>query len=334
MRDKKFVHLFVLTLFGIIAIVIITNYIVDPLFTFKHIKEVNINYKDVNERLQKTNYLKYVDNNFDALLLGNSRVSYINTNDFNIGYKIFNYSINALSPLEYETIIDHFIFLTGKNPKIILIGIDLFSLTMKTYSEEFEQIFKNQNDPLYRYKNLVSFDTFLLSVKNIFSTIQLHYGVYDRKQRFYNRSLEKGSTIKNAISNKEYIELGNWGFSFSHDLIMNTLQALKTKYKHSQFIIFTPPIHSFLLKNWSQNDLFLQTHYKALENLVDIFGEVHHFLYFDPIFADNTNFYDVFHFYPYIGSLIANHISNEIKTENVGILLNKNNIHPYLNKLP
>lgn len=334
MQSRKFVYLIISTLSTIMVIVMVTNFIVDPLYMFKQTREISINHKDFNERLQKTNYLKYIDNNFDALLIGNSRVTYINANNFNIGYKIFNYSVNALSPLEYETVIDNFILLTGKNPKVILIGVDLFSTVMATKIEEFDKVLQDQSDPLYRYKNLISFDTFLLSFKNILSTIQLSNGVPDKKQRFYNRYLEKGLNAKNIISNKEYIELGNYGFNFPHDLIMNTLQKIKIKYSKSQFIIFTPPIHSFLLRNWAQNEIFLQSYYHALEDLVDIFGEVHHFLYFDPVFADDTNFYDVFHFYPYVGSLIANHINNEIKTENIGILLNKSNIQFYLNKLP
>ncbi|KIM07796.1 MAG: hypothetical protein KU29_06055 [Sulfurovum sp. FS06-10] len=80
--------------------------------------------------------------------------------------------------------------------------------------------------------------------------------------------------------------------------------------------------------------MFLQSYYHALEDLVNIFGKVHHFLYLDPIFEDDANFYDVFHFYPYVGSLIVNHINNKVKTENIGILLDKSNIQFYLNKLP
>lgn len=335
MKARKFVYLIILTLSTLLVIVMATNFIVDPLYTFKQTRKININHKDFNERLQKTNYLKYIDNNFDALLIGNSRATYINTNNFNIGHKIFNYSINALSPLEYETVIDNFILLTGHNPKVIMIGVDLFTLVMETHIEEFDKILKNQTDPLYRYKSLISFDTFLLSLKNILSTIQLSIGMSDRKQRFYNRYLEKGSSIKNVVSNTEYIELaGLHEFKFPHELILSTLEKIKLKYNQSQFIIITLPIHSFLLKNWVQNEDFLKSYHYALEELVDTFGEVHHFLYFDPVFADDTNFYDVFHFYPYIGNLIVDHINNEIKTQNIGILLNKSNIQSYLNKLP
>ncbi|KIM07797.1 MAG: hypothetical protein KU29_06060 [Sulfurovum sp. FS06-10] len=244
MSSRKFVHLIISTLAAILVIVMVTNFIVDPLYTFKQTKEISINHKDFNERLQKTNYLKYIDNHFDALLIGNSRVTYINANNFNIGYKIFNYSVNALSPLEYETVIDTFILLTGHTPKIIIIGVDLFTIDLETHAKEFEKILKNQTDPLYRYKNLISFDTFLHSFKNILSTIQLSNGVPDRKQRFYNRYLEKGLNAKNVISNKEYIELGNYGFNFPHDLIMNTLQKIKTQQK-SIYNIYTS--YSFIL---------------------------------------------------------------------------------------
>ncbi len=331
MNYKKFVKSFVIIFITIVLFVGIVNFIVDPLWMFKSTQGFDIKQKDFNERVQKTNYLAFKDNNFDAVLLGNSRVTYINQNDFNIGVKVFNYAVNAMPSSEYDSAIENFVKLTNKEPKIILLGIELFNIGLD-HSNVFEEAFDNtRNGWGYKFNNLFSYDTLLFSFQNLYTT----YKGFDRKQRFYNKFLEKGSKEQNIFSNKEYIKgMMPSGFNKRYDRkVLAHFKGLKNKYKNSRFIVFTMPVHSDLFKIWSNDKKFVNYYSLWLKDLVSLFGNVNHFFYDSKVSDSYYNFFDAFHFYPFVGKKIAQKISNhEIMNDNddFGILLTKENIDEYL----
>lgn len=239
------------------------NFIVDPLWMFKSTQDFDIKQKDFNERVQKTNYLAFKDNDFNAVLLGNSRVTYINQNDFDLHCKVYNYSVNAMPPSEYDDAIENFVKLTNKEPKIILLGIELFNIGLDN-SDIFKEAYENtRNGWGYKFSNLFSYDTLLFSSQNLYTTFK----GFDRKQRFYNKFLEKVSKEQNI-------------------------------YKNSRFVVFTMPIHSDLFKIWSNDKKFVNYYSLWLKDLVSLFGNVNHFFYDSSVSDSYYNFLDAFHFYP------------------------------------
>jgi hypothetical protein len=73
-----------------------------------------------------------------------------------------------------------------------------------------------------------------------------------------------------------------------------------------------------------------------LRELVDIFGEVHNFMTINTRTKNLQNYPDDDHFYPHIGKLVANKISN-FKNSNIpkdfGVLVTKENIDTHLQNL-
>jgi hypothetical protein len=308
------------------------NFIVDPLYTFKVSNGIDIKQKDFNERAQKTNYLKFINNNFDSLLLGNSRATYINAN--NLPGKVFNFSVNAMYVSEYDDVIQNFIKITGKTPKEIYIGVDPFSFSVGD-SSEIKNAYENTKNIFYPYKNLISLDLFQISLKNIALTYKYNQRVFDRKQRFYDKNMIKGISIENKISNKPYI-LASKGYKFNvqKNKDLKAFKSLKKKYKGSKFVIFTMPVHNVIYK-----DLEIQKGYALwLKGLVEVFGKVNHFMYDNMISKSHYTFFDAFHFYPYVGKkIVKNIIRLDTSIDNLdnefGIILTQNNIDKYLQKL-
>ena len=79
------------------------NFIVDPLWLFNHSNKFNQKQGSYDERQLKSNYLYYnLKDNFDGILLGSSRATYVDQNDFE-NMKIFNYSVGAKIGLNRTT---------------------------------------------------------------------------------------------------------------------------------------------------------------------------------------------------------------------------------------
>lgn len=85
-KEQKIARIWILqTLLTVIIIlisVILLNYLNDPLWVFNHKNHYNKTRLGFNERQQKTNLLYFDQKDYDSILLGNSKVTYINQNKF------------------------------------------------------------------------------------------------------------------------------------------------------------------------------------------------------------------------------------------------------------
>lgn len=330
MKYKLFVIKFFKYFLILTISIVLINFIVDPLFIFKVSQQFDIKNKDFNERVQKTNYLAYIDNDFDSILLGNSRATYINTKriDKKIGGKVFNYAVNAMSSSEYDKVIQNFIKLTHKVPKVIFIGLDPFHIGNNN-SENIQNALKNISDKYYPFKQLLSLDLLKFSIRGLNTTYEYYNNIFDRKERFYDRKLTKGLQTINTISNKNnIIAFKNSNIRIDPKANLDILTALVQKYNQSKFIIFTMPIQDVVLDKYFKHKSYILW----LKNLVNIFGTVNHFMYHNNISKSYYAFFDGFHFYPYVGNKIVENIASlptDINSVHFGIELNKQNINRY-----
>jgi len=77
------------TLSIILLLVIAVNYLNDPLWVSDRVNFLNKEQQGFNERQQKTNKLFFTEKKYDSVMLGNSKVTYINQNHFK-NAKLFN----------------------------------------------------------------------------------------------------------------------------------------------------------------------------------------------------------------------------------------------------
>jgi len=331
MKAKKWIKIFILLSISIGIFIGTINYIVDPLWTFSHTNKFNLKQEGFDERQQKTNYIFNRGlNNCEGILLGSSRATFINQNDFQ-NMNIYNYSSAALMPMEYKGYIDFAKKIKGKEFKYIIIGSDFFgtnALKKNILNSEF--YINNSENPFYKYKMLFSIHTLKKSLHSIKYSIFGSPQYYDRNNVKNQIKISEAERIIKFNRNikKHTSDLSNDNYKYNDDYI-NILKEIKNDNPNTKFIIFTSAITADLLVSIVKNDEREGEYERWLKELVDIFGEVNHFMTVNSVTKNLQNYPDDDHAYPNIVKLIANKLSNtqnsEIPTD-FGILLTKENI--------
>jgi len=317
------------------------NYWMDPLWTFSHSHIYNQNQKGFNERQLKTNKIYFSGlREYDAILLGSSRSTYINQNDFN-NMKVFNLACADMLPYEYNKWIKVSKKVKGREFKYIIIGLDFWGSNQTLKKDKKAQnktpvYFFNQSERLmYRWTSLISFDTYTKSKENLenyFAPSTIDYTRKNIKSTIIIKKRRKEQIVrkqyklyKNKIYGKHYTYQKNW---------IKLMMKLKQENPKTKFITFTTPISAelfeLLIKEGNYND------YKIwLKNIITVFGSTYNFMGINPITSNTNNYPDLHHFYPNVGTLIATKLSDIDNNESSvhEYLLNSKNIKFYLKKL-
>ncbi|WP_457747981.1 hypothetical protein [Sulfurimonas sp.] len=324
-----------LSIFGI-SIVGGINYIMDPLWTFSHKYNFNNIQKGFDERQQKTNYVNFKSmNQYKGILLGSSRTTHINQNDFG-NMKIFNYASSSMRPYEYKGYIDFFKKKKQGELNYVIIGADFYGICnpidVKFKKPEF-YIDKAQSF-MYRYKMLFSIGAIKNSLRNykIFYTGAHQY--YDRDNIKYAEKVSEKERFERYTKNlKRHTEsFMSPKYEYNSNLI-SIYTSLKKNNPNTKIILFTSPITADLLVSIIKNGDKLEEYKQWLKNMVDIFGEVYQFMDINSITTNLDNYPDDDHFYDNVAQMVANKIAG-IENKNIpndfGILLNSSNIDKYL----
>jgi hypothetical protein len=293
------------------------NYLVDPFWCFSHGYRLSSFQKPFNERQQKTNYLKFSNHiRYDALIIGNSRTSMINQNDFN-GMRAYNYSMGGMTPYEYADYIDYFKRTVG-TPAVIFLSLDFSgsSAGARYYVERPSFYIGTANNPLYRFKILFTNDTFHDSMENL------------RLQQFIDHKKHGDGIINYDHANVASILPPN-DLAANQSNILKALGLLAESYRNgykyrgdykdllrqllvenpdSRFIVFTTPVTEAYFCTLVQEGL-LPAYERWLREMVEVFGQVWHFEYPHSIARNQDNFCDTNHFYPDVGTMIAHRIT-------------------------
>lgn len=339
MSNKKFIKVF----FGFSILIILSilsiNYIVDPLWLFDHSNRLNQKQGSYDERQLKSNYIYYkLKGNFDGILLGSSRATYVNQNDFE-NMNIFNYSAGAMQPYEYKYYIDFAKKVKGEDLKYIIIASDFFGT--KTIDKKLQinpNNYINNTINLNRYSFLLSIDTFKKSISNIRYSIKDRDLYYDREAVKYHQKMpvDENFLKKYIISCEANTKnLSSPDYKYDNEYI-NILKTIKNENPNSRFIIYTSAVTSDLLVSTIKNGKRWEEYKRWLNELVEVFGEVNHFMTINTVTKNLENYYDDNHLYPSSLKLLANKLSNKQNRdipEDFGVLLTKENIDEHLENL-
>ena len=341
MRAKQWIKIFFLLSFFALAMMGTINYVVDPLWTFGHSNQFNQFQQGFNERQQKSNYVYFQKlKQFNGILLGSSRTTFINQYDFE-GMKIYNYASNSMYPFEYKGYID-FAKENGLKPlKYIIIGLDFYGSGIadrEALNIHYPSYYFNKTTSLfYRYKMMFLKDTLQKSLINInYSRSKYKKHTFSRNNIKYNSKVSEEERKKafkeglkrhlDAMSTKNYHYDNNYS---------NRLREIKAENPKSQFIIFTSPITATLLTSLLDSPEKLKAYERWLKETIEVFGEVQHFMTINTITSNPNNYCDDDHFYPYIGTLIAHKLSGKEDKKipkDFGMVLTKDNINGFLEK--
>ncbi|SHG44902.1 hypothetical protein SAMN02745221_00250 [Thermosyntropha lipolytica DSM 11003] len=314
------------------------NWYIDPHWCFGPSHRYNQVQMPFDERAQKTNYVKFHPFAYDALLLGSSRVTYINPYDFS-GLKVYNYGVNNMLPEEYYDYIEYAKKKRGKEFDYIIIGLDFWTTNqnkeLPSPIKEPAFYIKQAESFGYRYKMLFSYDTYKLSRKNYLAAAR-SYPVdyfYDRRLVKHLRRLseeERKAKIENAVA----VYRDRLYRDYTYVSYAETFRQLKRANPHTRFIVFTTPESLPLLELIEEQNLTPYYQQWLREN-VEVFGEVYHFSYPNSVTTSLANYYDASHFYPHVGAWIAERLLGREKRglpDDFGVKLTRDNIDQVLKK--
>ncbi len=343
MSYKLWSRFFILIVFLAVSLFGLFNYAIDPLWTFCHSNKFNNAQPGFNERQQKTNRAYFCGlKQYDTLILGSSRVTYINQHDFK-PLKAFNYASVSMYPIEYKGWIDNAKKIKGKDFKTIIIGVDFWGSSNGAFAKKQikttpkpSTYLKTASSFAYRYKMLFSMDTFKRSTESIKHSKALGTTDYTRdniKQTIRISKARKQQAVNTQISLYNNYFYGK-GYHYNTKL-KKFFAKLKKDNPNTKFIIFTTPISEQLFKILVKNGN-IKDYKRWLKTLVESFGEVYNFMDINTITKNPNNYADLHHIYPQVGKFIANKIvgtKNSNLPKDFGIIINKNNLNEYFKLL-
>lgn len=293
-----------------LTLVALFNYVIDPLWCFKHRNHWNRQQVGFNERLQKTNLVTFRDFNYRSLLIGSSRVAVLNQNDFK-NIDAFNYAAATMVPDEYDGYINYARKKNGRSFSTILIGVDFFG-TNANYRKSFEipeQYISASNSFLYRYKMLLTYDTLRYAEDNLNAGGSKVRGTYDRNNIRTPKTHSRGA--RDSLARNQFIWYSTLGYGMSYrydETLKDKLRKLKTDNSGSHFIVFTTPISQPLFCLMVKSNR-LPDYERWLRDLVDVFGSFYNFMDLNTVTRDYLRtFSDCDHMNPAAGALLAHRL--------------------------
>ncbi|RFU68317.1 hypothetical protein D0469_12450 [Peribacillus saganii] len=310
---------FVITVMSIVLACVLSSasfiYFIDPMWTFGHANAYNDVQTVVDERQQKTNTIHFQPFEYDTLLIGSSRSTYINQHDFS-GMNVYNFSASNLSVREYNPFIEYAKKRRGKEFDRVILGIDFFktSRDQSTTTLSLDRYITKSNERFYRYKNLLSWDLLEYSYQNYKMSRDntvLEERNYNRENAASARKISPEKVKQQTEGKIEKFREMFYGKTYAYNpQYKNILMQLKKNNPNTEFIIFTTPISTPLFKELvAQNRL--PAYERWLTDVTDVFGGVHNFMYPNTVTNDINNYFDGHHFYPETGTLIAHRLSGE-----------------------
>jgi len=325
--------------FGITLVVVLVplllvggfNYYIDPLWNFSHANKYNRIQISFDERQQKTNRLTWGKNNYDTLILGSSRTTYMNQNDL-AGHRAYNYALSIMLLEEYYDYVQYARIKNGRDFDYIIIGLDFFvtnkNIKLQNDFNPPSYYINKSNEFAYRYKTLLSLDLLDYSLKNFEASQRGIPQTFD-----YDRNNIKTLNRVSAAVQQEQIRANLVRYkndiyaNYEYRDVKQILSSLKADNPNTTFIVFTTPTARPL---W---DLMvaqgLMPYYEQwLKDSVEVFGQVYNFDYPNYVTNNLDNYYDASHVYPEVENLIVHKIINcpDNLIADFGILLNRENI--------
>jgi hypothetical protein len=292
-----------------------------------------------NERLQKSAYLTYSDTNqYNGVLLGSSRTTYYNSNDF-LNKKIFNYSVSGIYPYEYGEFIDYLKKIKHQPTlEYIVLGVDF-------YGSQAQR--KSKNKTVFTFRELEDKYTFIF--KSLFNLKTLSHSLKNLKRWARNKTGNRSYTRENFVvvdrvpekkvksKTQHKIKTYYRGYTEYNENYTRILTKLKINNPESKFIIYTTPLAKPFLDHIFQNDQLFKYYVRWIRELTDIYGEIYFFTqYGDFAYKYTTYSKDGEHYYPAIGKYILNTVSGAepSKTyENTYTVLNSSNIDHFIDQI-
>lgn len=315
------------------------NYMVDPYWCFQHRVPIGQYQTSIDERQQKSNFLATRTPDIDTVIIGNSRVTY--TDVLYIPGKTFNYASSSMKSVEF---LPYLKFASSRSTlpvKTIILGLS-FADTNKNstiYYDMPEEYIKRALSPWFRNKSLLNLKLFYNSLKSIRKELKGDFhDAYTWEGGKVIPSWRMMLPVPEEIRKKgiesdlaTYRERG-YGKDFIYQDNRPAYEAIKEAFPDARILVFTTPVSEHLLGLLAEQGLF--NHYaRWIEDIVDSFGELWNFMYYNKITTDGLNYKDAHHYSPDVCHLIIGKIyetSPEDEYPDFGVKVAKDNLESHL----
>jgi len=102
------------------------------------------------------------------------------------------------------------------------------------------------------------------------------------------------------------------------------LLNIRNAFPESEFIVFTDLAIADRLKLTIEHPQHTENYKRYIRNIVEVFGKVYSFHGYNEVTTNWDNFFDVYHFYPHIGDMVARDLQNGVDTEILTIVTEEN----------
>jgi hypothetical protein len=331
----------VMFIFSITASV---NYTVDPfdIFHTSILKHQN----QLNERFAKVEFLDKNNKKFNSYMFGSSRIgtTFPSTVEQYIpNSKFYNFTVASANLYDY---LMHLKYLIKKGYPIDNLYLQLDIENMNQYGK-FENIYYKKLHPYVLDESLLWFYTqhligiFPMNIKGKINK-NLHFNYDNRTEYFLDIGMwTKPGKEKHLIEDcKTYIKNEpkfhiNYKRNTNYTTSSTSIKALSEiksicMANGIKLYIFITPHNQNMMDKFVIDDYL--KYIKDISKVVDFYD----FSGYNSVTTNNCNYYEISHYRPHVGELIAARIFNNRSVDvpnDFGIFVNKNNIHAHLNKL-
>ena len=328
----------ILFLFGVVGGI---NYAVDPFWCFNHGAFIGKFQPMFDERQQKTNWLTFHDVDIDTVILGNSRVTYLDTRD--VPGKAFNYAASSMRPSEFPDYLAYAAKRSESEITTVILGVSFVGGTSGSVNADFDspQAYINRANSLgFRFRNLLNLRLLKYSIQcvkrereNDFNNCYVRQGnvVLSRQMMLPipKKSLEK--VLGEQIS---LYAASAYGKNYRYVSNIHLYEEMQKAFPDVRFVVFITPVTHNLLSLLVQQGL-LEDYKKWVADLVSHFEEVWNFMYPNAVTGNNDYFKDAHHYSPEVARWIAQKIMGMPYQgpQDFGVKVNKQNLAEHLDFL-
>jgi hypothetical protein len=308
-KHKKFIFVTLTTTAFFCCLVAVVNYAVDPLWCFNHPVLIGRYQNGFDERQQKTNWLTFHDVSYDTLILGSSRVAYLDPRC--VPGKAFNYAASSMRPEEFPGYADYIKTKNSRPVETVILGLGFFETNASMKKSKNPSWYIRQANSFSRYTSLFTGNLLNISVNAIKRDLRgnIHGSYFYDGQEVLSRQMllpVSPSTLeKNVASQVSAYKTNIYGGDYTYDSKNKIYyKKLRESFPEARFCVFITPVTYHLLDLLKAEGRW-DDYKRWVTELVNTFGVVWNFMYYNDVTMNvPSNFQDAHHYSPEIAELI------------------------------
>ena len=336
MYSRRFIVVFFMTSMLLVAGLAFWNYTLDPLGHYAHTNDWNRMQAVVDEREQKIVRVRDHTESVGTALIGSSRVTYMQTDDFPPSWNVFNFAVANYSMRGYHSYV---LYMIEQHPEVerFILGVDFFKANeaQAETPQSIDNYVEKVEDPLYKLRHLLSFPVARYGWTNARWSLK---GETPPNERWYERGGDAVTTRVEQTEDEFLSLVETFEQSFYTDFsyyepYASIMKKVNDATKGRETIVFTTPVSAALFDRLLANDL-LPAYERWLRELIDVYGGVWHFMDDNSVTRNRSHYMDGHHYDETVGRWIAHRLVDGYDASDVpndfGIYLDATTIDEYI----